>query len=81
MTRKRVNRRDGPPPLQSSPLLAIGAGESSARPGDNHQGRGAALLAQLARRVDAARRVSPLLHNVRRDPAAPSERACCRERP
>lgn len=61
----------------SNPLV----GDCDHDSGSVRQGSGAALLAQLRRRHDAARRLPPLERTGRRDPLTPRERADGRARP
>jgi hypothetical protein len=55
----------------SNPL--VGDCDQDSRP--VRQSSGAALLAQMRRRNEAARRLPPLEHSRRRDPLTPRERA------
>lgn len=69
MTEER-SRRPGQDSATSEPLVMDRDQDS----GNARQGRGAALLAQMRRRNDAARRLPPLEQSGRRDPLTPRER-------
>lgn len=66
------------PPNEVSPGTESGADQAAQAENDDsapsRQGRGAALLAQLRRRNDAARRLPPSPYSGGRDPLSPRER-------
>lgn len=70
MTDERRSRRPGQDSATSEPLV-MDCDQDSV---DERQGRGAALLAQMRRRNDAARRLPPSPYSGRRDPLSPRER-------
>lgn len=71
MTEERESRPVGDR-TASNPLVGDCAQDNGS---ERQQGPGAALLSQLRRRHDAARRLPPLERSGRRDPLSPRERA------